>query len=93
MEAKTKFASNYFIPAFLVFCIWGAVFMTRFQEDWDDRQRLLEIDRKNEEQAAMEKEDAMLIRGNAMIGLKDKEGKDAKRYKELQKNIRMVKRV
>ena len=87
VEAKTKFASNYFIPAFLVFCIWGAVFyMTRFQEDWDDRQRLLEIDRKNEEQAAMEKEDAMLIRiKDAMIGLKDKEGKDAKRYKELQK--------
>ena len=60
--------------------------MTRFQEDWDDRQRLLEIDRKKEEQAAMEKEDAMLIRiKDAMIGLKDKEGKDAKRYKELQK--------
>ena len=53
---RNEFASNYFIPAFLVFCIWGAVFyMTRFQEDWDDRQRLLEIDRKNEEQAAMEK--------------------------------------
>ena len=59
----------------------------RFQEDWDDRQRLLEIDRKNEEQAAMEKEDAMLIRiKDGMIGLKDKkEGENAKRYKELQK--------
>jgi len=87
VEAKTGFASNYFVPALLIFCIWGGVFyMTRFQEDWDDRQRLLEIDRQNEERAAMEKEDAMLIRiKDAMIGLKDKEGKDAKRYKELQK--------
>ena len=63
VDAKTGFASNYFIPGFLIFVIWGAVFyMTRFQEDWDDRQRLLEIDRQNEERAAMEKEDAMLIR-------------------------------
>ena len=36
----------------------------------------------------MEKEDAMLIRiKDSMIGLKDKEGKDAKRYKELQKEF------
>ncbi|CAL6362138.1 unnamed protein product [Bathycoccus prasinos] len=89
VDAKTGFASNYFIPGFLIFAIWGAVFyMTRFQEDWDDRQRLLEIDRQNEERAAMEKEDAMLIRiKDSMIGLKDKEGKDAKRYKELQKEF------
>jgi hypothetical protein len=89
VDAKTGFASNYFIPGFLIFVIWGAVFyMTRFQEDWDDRQRLLEIDRQNEERAAMEKEDAMLIRiKDSMIGLKDKEGKDAKRYKELQKEF------
>ena len=60
MEAQWKENEicKFFIPAFAL-CIWGEFSNDAFQEDWDDRQRLLEIDRKIEEQAAMEKEDAM----------------------------------
>ena len=88
-DAQAKFLGNYFVPGLLILIVYGVVFYTtRFQEDWDDRQRMLEVDLKKEEQKAAEKEDPLIIRiKDSIILLKDKDGKDAQRYKELQKEL------
>jgi len=55
------FIAGYGIPSLGVFAVWAIVFyMQRFRGDWEDRQKLLELERAEEAQRMAEKGDSKI---------------------------------
>ena len=60
-SAVKTFIAGYGVPSIGVFIVWAIVFyMQRFKGDWEDRQKLLELERAEEAQRMAEKGDSKI---------------------------------
>ena len=80
------FIAGYGVPSLGVFFIWAIVFyMQRFRGDWEDRQKILELERAEEAQRQAEKGDPRI---NALVEMLQKMDENDPRRDQVKREIR-----